>query len=331
MFESALTTFTQQRVMILGDVILDEYIFGDVKRISPEAPIPVVDVKRREYRAGGASNVATNIASLGGMPLLCGVVGDDVIAAQLRAVLDQAVMSGECNLVTSDDRPTTLKSRVIAQSQQMLRLDAENRRPIGADVEEAVLAWVRAQIASAHACVLSDYAKGVLTERVCREVIALAAQQGIPVVIDPKGIRYERYAGATVITPNLHEATLAANHPIATSADLETVAAALQGLLGGTSVLITRGEEGMSLFQPHCPPMHIPAKARTVYDVTGAGDTVVSSLALGLAAGLPIEQAIVLANLAASIVVGKLGTAPLTMDELRDVLRAATGLAVSSV
>lgn len=316
MFGDVIASFSQQHVLILGDVILDEYIFGEVKRISPEAPIPVVETRRREYRAGGASNVAVNVASLGGAPLLCGVVGGDTAAVQLGDVLNERLAEGRAHLVPSTDRPTSLKSRVIAHSQQMLRLDTEATRPVPGEVEDAILAWVEAQLATVQACVLSDYAKGVLTDRVCREVIRLATRRDLPVIIDPKGTRYERYAGATIITPNRNEAIVATNRPINAPEDLELAARELLALLDGANLLITRGEEGMSLFRQQQAPVHFPAQARTVFDVTGAGDTVVGTLALAMATGMPLEQAVMLANLAASIVVGKLGTSSVTGEEL---------------
>ena len=318
-----LDAFAGLRVLVLGDIMLDEYIFGDVRRISQEAPIPVVEVRRRTVCAGGASNVALNIASLGGVPLLSGVVGTDTAAGQLVEILAERIPITESRLIPQPDRPTTLKSRVIAHSQQMLRLDTEETRPISPEVEDAVIAWVREQLPSVQACVLSDYAKGVLTDRVCREVIALGARHDVPVVIDPKGIRYQRYAGATVITPNRHEAGVAVNQIVENQADLDEVAESLLVILNGAQLLITRGGEGMSLYRSAQPPVHIPAKARSVYDVTGAGDTVISALALALAAGMPMEEAMSLSNIAASVVVGKLGAVPVTTAELMDALHEA--------
>lgn len=307
--------FAGQRILVIGDLILDEYIFGQVRRISPEAPIPIVETTRRECRAGGACNVAMNVAALGGSPMLCGVLGGDQAADRLRELLETAIPPGDARLIAAPDRPTTLKTRVIAHNQQMLRLDTEDTRAIDANGEDAVLAWAGARMAGAGACILSDYAKGLLTDRLCRELIALGARHGVPVVIDPKGVRYERYAGCALITPNRQEAGLAANREIRTPDDLEAVAAQLLDLLGGAELLVTRGEDGMSLYRRNEPPCHIPANARAVYDVTGAGDTVIGTLALALAAGLPSPDAIVLANLAAGIVVGKLGANPVTKDE----------------
>ncbi|HEY3378393.1 MAG TPA: D-glycero-beta-D-manno-heptose-7-phosphate kinase [Armatimonadota bacterium] len=333
MYSQYLDACAQQRVLIIGDIILDEYIFGEVRRISPEAPIPVVVTRRREYRAGGAGNVALNIAALGGTPLLCGVVGADVPATQLADMLGKQLTPGTAYLITSPDRPTTLKSRILAQNQQMVRLDTEETAPVPASVEEELLAVVRAQLQSVQAVVLSDYAKGVLSDRVCREVITLGAAHGLPVIVDPKGVGYARYAGCTLITPNRYEACVATNQSIHSPADLDAVAAALLALLAGGSLLLTRGEEGMSLYRPQQAPMHIAAKARTVYDVTGAGDTVVANLALALATRLPMEAAVALANYAASIVVGKLGATPVTRDEMRELLaqvRASAGETLSA-
>ena len=308
--------FPGKRVLIVGDVMLDEYIWGEVRRISPEAPVPVVKTQRRTHRPGGAGNVAANIAALKGVPLLCGVVGQDAMASQLVQALAENAVSINDGLIPSPDRPTTVKSRIVAQNQQMLRLDTETQQPISGHVEDAVLAWCKQHIDRAAVCLLSDYAKGVLTGHVCQGIIRLARYHNLPAVVDPKGQDYRKYAEATVVTPNVQEAAIAANYLTNAPFDLGHTAQYLLDQLAGARLLITQGAEGMSLYRHGQPRLHIPAKARNVYDVTGAGDTVVATLALALGAGATLDQAAHLANLAAGIVIGKFGTATVTCDEL---------------
>jgi D-beta-D-heptose 7-phosphate kinase/D-beta-D-heptose 1-phosphate adenosyltransferase len=311
-----LATFLGRGVLVVGDVMLDEYIWGEVRRISPEAPVPVVEVRRRSASPGGAANTAANVAALGGRPVLVSVVGQDHAAARLREVLAQNGTDAH-GLCPDPARATTTKSRVIAHSQQVARLDVEERAPLSPALEDTLLAAVQKHLPRAEACILSDYAKGVVTPRVAREVIRLARQAGRPVVVDPKGADYAKYRGATLVKPNLHEAERSAGVEITGEAGLREAAARLIDLLGGSAVLVTQGAEGMSLFRPGAAPLHVPAVVRNVFDVTGAGDTVAGTLAMGLAAGGALEQAVELANRAASIVVGKVGTATVTCDELR--------------
>jgi D-beta-D-heptose 7-phosphate kinase/D-beta-D-heptose 1-phosphate adenosyltransferase len=311
-----LAAFPGRGVLVVGDVMLDEYIWGEVRRISPEGPVPVVEVRRRSASPGGAANTAANVAALGGRPVLVSVVGQDHAAARLREVLAQNGTDAH-GLCADAARATTTKSRVIAHSQQVARLDVEERAPLSPALEDALLASVAKHLPRAEACILSDYAKGVVTPRVAREVIRLARQAGRPVVVDPKGADYAKYRGATLVKPNLHEAERSAGVEITGEAGLREAAARLIDLLGGSAVLVTRGAEGMSLFRPGAAPLHVPAVVRNVFDVTGAGDTVAGALAMGLAAGGALEQAVELANRAASIVVGKVGTATVTCDELR--------------
>lgn len=309
-----------QRVLIVGDVMLDEYIWGEVSRISPEAPVPVVETQRRSYRAGGAGNVASNVVTLGGAAQLCAVVGNDLFADLLVDTLEAGGVACREGCVRVVDRQTTVKSRVIAHSQQMLRLDTETRMPITVATEAALLRYCAITLPDVDVCVLSDYAKGVLTPRICHAVIALARKSGVPLVVDPKGQGYARYAGATVITPNMHELHVAAGRLPGEQVDFEAAVAVVIAQVGAAALLITRGSEGMSLMRHDLPPIHIPTRARLVYDVTGAGDTVVAALALALAIGAPLDHAAALANEAAGIAVGKVGTATVTGDELRTAL-----------
>ena len=324
MLKEKVALFPAQRVLIVGDVMLDEYIWGDVRRISPEAPVPVVEARRRTYVPGGAANVAINVASLGGRVAeaggagpcggaLGGVVGDDAQEVTLRAILDAQRVETQ-GLLVDIHRPTTTKMRIVAHTQQIVRVDSEAVSPLSTEMEEALLGWAEESVQDATACVLSDYGKGVVSPRVAQSLIRLARQAGKPIIVDPKGTDYSRYIGATVITPNVHEAQRAVN--LDTGADVAEMGRRLLAMLIDSAVLITQGAGGMTLFVNGAPPVNIPAVARNVFDVTGAGDTVVGVLALALAAGSELEIAARLANMAGGIVVGKVGTATFSVDEL---------------
>jgi D-glycero-beta-D-manno-heptose-7-phosphate kinase len=313
--EQLISSFRGKRIVILGDVMLDEYLIGEVRRISPEAPVPVVNVESRIHVPGGAGNVASNVASLGGIPVLIGLVGNDESANHLRSVLKSHGVSCEW-LVTAADRPTITKTRIVSGQQQIVRLDREATTELLQAEEEAVLAAFGANVSDADACLLSDYAKGLLSADLCARVIARARQLAKPVIADPKGANFQKYRDCSVITPNLRETEVASRHTIASDRDLLDAVGQLQASLGDASVLVTRGADGMTLFQSAVEVLHAPALAREVFDVTGAGDTVASTLTLSLAAGTPIEQAVLLSNMAASIAVQKTGTATVTPEEL---------------
>jgi D-glycero-beta-D-manno-heptose-7-phosphate kinase len=318
---SVLEGFPGKRLLVLGDVMLDENLWGEVRRVSPEAPVPVLELQRQTYVPGGAANSAANAVGLGGIALLGGVVGADEPAARLRDCLRELGVD-TAGLIIDHSRPTTTKARVVAHSQQVLRIDREVRTPISRAVERQLLAWVERTIGSVGACVISDYAKGVVSAKLAREVLHLARAAGVPVVVDPKGLDYSRYRGATVITPNLSEAEQAARLPLQGLTDLEAVGRRLRSELPGTAILITRGGEGMTLFTSENEVVHVPAEAQAVFDVTGAGDTASATLALALAAGAPLTLAVRLANRAAGVVVGKVGTSAITLAELRRARRA---------
>jgi D-beta-D-heptose 7-phosphate kinase/D-beta-D-heptose 1-phosphate adenosyltransferase len=256
-----------------------------------------------------------NVASLGGEPVLGGVVGTDHAAGRLRAALEERGTPAG-GLVADAGRSTTTKTRLIAHSQQVARIDDEQRTPLARELEDRLLRWAEQELPRCQACILSDYAKGVVSGRFAEHLIGLARRAGKPIVVDPKGADYAKYRGATVIKPNVQEARQATNRDVEGPAGLQAAAEQLQEMLGGSAVLLTRGPEGMSLFVRGSPPLHIPPLAREVFDVTGAGDTVVSTLALALAAGATLEQAARLANRAAALVVAKVGTAQATLDEL---------------
>jgi D-beta-D-heptose 7-phosphate kinase/D-beta-D-heptose 1-phosphate adenosyltransferase len=316
--------FGGRRVLVAGDLMLDVYLRGEVARISPEAPVPVVRLSRRTEAPGGAGNVLLNLAALGLRVTAAGIVGDDETGRRLRSLLEQAgVATG--SLVTCGDRPTITKTRVIGGHQQMIRIDEETADPVPAAdldrlLEASLGAWVEAD-ERLEAVVLSDYAKGALPEQVCQALIGTARQRGIPVLVDPKGRTFGKYAGATALTPNLHELELAVGQgPLAEPA-LRDAAERLRRALALDFLVVTRGDKGLSLFDEE-GARDFPAVAREVFDVSGAGDTIIATLAAGLVAGLDRDEALKLANLAAGIVVGKVGTTPVQRDELLGALAA---------
>lgn len=302
-------------VAVLGDLMLDRFVWGVVSRISPEAPVPVVEIEREGFHLGGAANVARNLASLGARPLLFGVIGEDEAASQLRGALRERGLSDDA-VISEPGRRTTVKTRIIAHGQQVVRADWESTDDITGEVEVKALETIEALIAESRAVVLSDYAKGVLTTAVIERAIALARAREIPVLVDPKLRRYRLYRGVTLVTPNQAEAARFTGLVVHTDEDVQAAAASILRELHCEGVLITRGEHGMSLFETGRPPVHIPTFAREVFDVTGAGDTVIAAAALALGVGSSLAQAAELANRAAGIVVGKLGTAVVEPEEL---------------
>ena len=306
------------RVLVVGDLMLDEYLRGEVSRISPEAPVPVLEVRTTETRLGGAANTAANIQALGGTAFLVGVVGRDETAITLGEQLSAMRITSTC--VPDPGRPTSKKTRLVAQQQQIVRVDQEKRHPIAGAVLDAVKHAIDLRMKDAHAVVVSDYAKGVITPEIARHAITRARAAGLPVIVDPKQRDFTVYAGATMITPNLHELEAAAG--TADDFDVDRSARALLPSLDGAALLVTRSAEGMSLFQVGAEPIHVPAVAKEVFDVTGAGDTVVATLALALAAKLSFPQAIELASVAAAVSVSKRGTSTVNPAELLAALDA---------
>lgn len=315
-FHALVRKFDSLRILVVGDLMLDEYVWGDVQRVSPEAPVPVVEIRKRTYVPGGAANTAANVVGLGGTALVAGVVGDDDSARTLRDVLQESGVITD-GFVTDAQRPTTTKSRVIAHNQQIVRMDSEVRAELPKPLYHEMLITIEKQIASCDACILSDYNKGVLTEALAQSVIDFASRAGIPVIVDPKGTDYGLYRGATVIKPNLLEVEQATRLPVTTNDEVVKAGNHLMGIAKDSCILMTRGADGMSIFQPNQDVVHIPTMARTVFDVTGAGDTVVSTLAMAMAAGATLLEGAHLANRAASIAVGKMGTAAVPLHELK--------------
>lgn len=311
--------FSRVRVLCVGDVMLDRFVHGAVDRVSPESPVPVLRVTGTQDIVGGAANVGRNVAALDGQCTLVGVVGADAAGARIASLLqDDARL--QHRLVTDAARCTTEKTRFVAQGQHLLRADHEILQPVAATIEAAVIDAVRRELPAHDVLVLSDYAKGVLTDTVIATVVALAKAQGKPVVVDPKSADLARYQGATIITPNRKETLAATGIDPVEDADAEQAALAALRLAGAESILVTRAERGMSLLERNGSALHIPAQARDVFDVVGAGDTVVATLALALGGGFTAADAAALANTAAGIVVSKPGTATLTQSELMEAL-----------
>ena len=307
--------FSKARVLVVGDLILDEFIWGDVSRISPEAPVPVVWVQRESFMPGGASNVASNVRSLGGKVSLIGIVGDDANGRRLVGELSRKGIDVS-GVVTDRRRPTTLKTRVIAHHQQVVRTDREDPSAVGGAVLKKIVEAVRERIDETDALIIEDYGKGVITAGLLSDIMGLARRRKTIVTVDPKEEHFTYYRGVTAITPNHHEASRAVGFAIEDGAALGRAGRALLKRLKCESVLITRGEQGMSLFERSGRVTHIPTVAQEVFDVSGAGDTVISAFTLALAAGAGKVDAAVLSNVAAGIVVGKVGIAVVTPDEL---------------
>jgi D-beta-D-heptose 7-phosphate kinase / D-beta-D-heptose 1-phosphate adenosyltransferase len=327
-FDEALKLIPGHTVLCVGDLMLDDFVYGEVSRISPEAPAPVLAVARTEVAVGAAGNVARNIVALGARCIFVGVVGDDEAGRTLIAKL-RGEPAIESHVVVEPLRPTTRKVRFVSEqhSTHLLRADWELARPIDGATEQTVLDRALAALPRAASVVLSDYAKGVLTQRILREVIDGARRLGKPVIVDPKGNDFSIYRGATLITPNRHELAEVARHPVASEAEIAAAAADVNRLVECTAVLVTRSEAGMSLVPARGEPIHIAAYPVKVRDVSGAGDTVAAALAAMLAVETDLELAMRTANAAAAVVVGKRGTATASVAELRSRILPAASLA----
>ena len=308
--------FAGRRLLVLGDVMLDHYLWGRCERISPEAPVPVVDIQRESSSLGGAGNVAANLAALGADSVLVGVIGDDDHArTMLDAFADRGVDTRA--LVRDPGRPTTFKTRIIAQGQQVVRADWESRAEVGGDTLREVCAVLEREIPRCEALVISDYGKGVVTRAVLEAAMGLARARRVPVAVDPKESHLDSYRGVSIVTPNQAEAGYVMGRRIVDEASLMEVGWGLQKRLEAECALITRGADGMSLFEKGGRYTHLPTVARDVFDVTGAGDTVVSVVALALAAGAAYPEACHLANHAAGVVIREVGTASCSPAQLK--------------
>ncbi len=303
------------KALVIGDLMLDEYIWGKTERISPEAPVPVVDVSHREMRLGGAGNVINNLLSLGCQVKVATVIGDDEDGRMILDHLNRSEIEVG-GVIRVAGRRTTHKTRILANNQQMLRIDHESREEIDDALAQQVIEFVRPQLPNVQVMLLSDYQKGVLTDRLTKSLIALCNSAGVPVLVDPKGKDYRKYRGATLLTPNRKETAEVTGIPICSSDDVSRAGLQLMNDLALDALVLTRSEEGMSLFMAGKDELLLPIVVREVFDVSGAGDTVLATIGIGLAGGLDLTDAAHLANHAAGVVVGKVGTATVTPDEI---------------
>ncbi len=315
-----LSRFHRARLLVVGDLMLDHYIWGKVSRISPEAPVPVVNVTSESLLLGGAANVANNVLSLGGQVELCGVIGPDDAGRKFLHALGRVGLGAD-GIVVEKGRQTTKKTRIIAHSQQVVRFDREQREKISKESQQRLSDLIQDRIKSVDGIIVSDYAKGVITPNLMQGLMTLTRRNGISVIVDPKVQHFDLYEGVTAVTPNHLEAAQASGIETDGGDGLITAGKMLLKRLGSEAVLITRGEHGMSLFERRGTVTHIPTMAKAVFDITGAGDTVISTLGLALAAGARMKEAAVLSNLAAGIVVGIVGTATVNQETLETALK----------
>ena len=318
--ESILERFQQARILIVGDLILDQYIWGEVNRISPEAPIPVVEVTRESYSLGGAANVANNVRALGARAEVCGVVGDDGNGRMMMASLGERGI-GTRAVITDPSRRTTLKTRVVAHKQQVVRVDREDARPVEIRLVEQMQARIQDLVPALDAVIIEDYGKGVIQPDLLQTIVPLAREAGMVVTVDPKKDHFAHYRGVSAITPNRAEAQDASGIRITDTASLYAAGRKLLDKVACRSVLIKLGDRGVCLFESDKPPLELPARAQEVYDVSGAGDTVIAVFTTALVAGATPGQAAALSNVAGGLVVEKLGTATVSREELRRRLR----------
>jgi D-beta-D-heptose 7-phosphate kinase/D-beta-D-heptose 1-phosphate adenosyltransferase len=312
---AAVSRFRKKKILVLGDVMLDRFLWGTVSRISPEAPVPVVEIQKETICLGGAANVAANIKGLGGEPFPLAVVGNDAEGEQLRAEF-RSIGAATGGIFVDKGRMTSVKTRIIAHHQQVCRTDREDRTPLAPELQRKIVDWFRAHMEAVDAVVVSDYAKGLISTSLLKKILPMARSAQKVVCVDPKLRNLAAYRPATVITPNLAEAERAAGMSISDEKSLVRAGKKIMQQTGIDHLLVTRGEHGMALFEADSKVTQIPTLAREVFDVTGAGDTVISTLALGLVSGLSVLEAAILSNIAAGIVVGKLGTASVTPNEL---------------
>ena len=322
--ERYLRRFSRGHVVIIGDLMLDHYIWGAVSRISPEAPVPVVHVERESRQLGGAANVYSNVLSLGGQARICGVIGSDDTGQLLLEALQPSGKKHR-GLLVDPTRPTTKKTRIIAHGQQIVRYDLERRHDVSTSLSNRILKYVETQLSAISCIVVSDYCKGVVTPSLMARLGELARARRVPILVDPKVEHFSCYAGVTIITPNHLEAQQASGRSASDHDSIHEIGHQLRHKLGCEAVLVTRGEQGISLCESTGESWHIPAMARQVYDVTGAGDTLVGTLALALSVGASIRESAMLANHAAGMAVGLIGTAAITRTQLKEALRHAAG------
>jgi len=318
--ESLSNAFSKARIAVIGDLMLDRYIFGTVSRFSPEAPVPILDIHRDELRLGGAANVANNIHTLSATALLIGVVGDDSKGIRVRKMLEDIGLSNE-GIITDPDRPTTIKTRVIAASQQMLRVDHEMKHYLSSESEEKVFSFLESHCDNLDGIIFEDYNKGVLSPKLIRRITALAQSKGIPIFVDPKHDNFFEYKKATIFKPNRKEMEDALGIRFDKDEKLHAAGFKLLEMLDAENILLTLSDKGMLLFERGGKePFSIPTRAQQVADVSGAGDTVIATLAVAKACGATVREAAMMANRAAGIVIEELGIVPIYKEKLFDAL-----------
>lgn len=308
--------FSEARVLVIGDIIMDEYVWGNVSRISPEAPVPVVEVKRETKMLGGAANVIHNIATLGATPILCGVIGKDRTGREILDEIARMDLTSD-GIITEEARPTSIKTRVVAHDQQVVRFDRESRADIRPESIQRILKFIKKNLDSIDAIVVSDYGKGVVSAPLMKGLRQFVQDDSVVIAVDPKTGNFEYYYGVNVITPNHHEAAIFCRFEVFDQETLIRAGNHMLRELNCRSVLITQGKEGMTLFENGGDITHIPTLAKKVYDVTGAGDTVIGTFSLGLATGLDLRSAAIISNFAAGIVVGEVGTSAVSAEDLK--------------
>ena len=309
------------KVVVVGDILMDEYVWGDVSRISPEAPVPVVEIKQETKMLGGAANVVNNIASLGGTPILCGVIGDDQTGREIVDTMQQEGLRTD-GIIRESGRPTSIKTRVVAHNQQVVRFDREVRKRLEDESINRILDFVRQIEGGYEAIIVTDYGKGVISAELMEGLRKFLSDSRTLIAVDPKTGNFEFYQGVDVITPNHHEAAAFCRMEIVDEVSLVQAGRHMLNELNCRSVLITQGKDGMTLFERNGEISHIPTVARKVFDVTGAGDTVISALCLGLASGMDLKSAAIIANVAAGIVVGEVGTSTVGVEDLKKAINS---------
>jgi D-beta-D-heptose 7-phosphate kinase/D-beta-D-heptose 1-phosphate adenosyltransferase len=318
---NGINRFKNARILVIGDIMLDHFIWGKVSRISPEAPVPVVGVERETTMLGGAANVVYNIVSAGGKALLCGCVGDDAPGREVVLKLKELGVDVG-GVVVEHERPTTVKTRIIAHAQQVVRFDRESNNPLRPETTARVLEFVNEKKEYLSGVIVSDYGKGVISRQLMEGLRTAISGSHFPVTVDPSVKNFSLYQDVTIITPNHNQASEIAGLELRDQEDIQEIARVLMGNGSCPSLLITRGADGMSLFEEEGRVTHINAMARKVYDVTGAGDTVIAILTLGMTSGLDLRSAAYLSNLAAGLVVGEVGTSTVKVDDLRKLVDA---------
>lgn len=323
-FNSLLSDIAGKKIAIVGDLMVDRYFWGSVSRISPEAPVPVVDIDREFLQLGGASNVGNNIKSLGGEPYLIGVIGSDNTGSQLLELLKESRFYSD-GIVVDESRPTTIKTRIIADNQHIVRTDRESRVEISRAVENKVLGVIKEILSGCEGVIIEDYNKGLLKRSVIHKTIEFARQNKIPVAVDPKFNNFFEYKNATVFKPNQREVEQKLGMRITNDELLSEAGKKLIQRLGCENVLITRGERGMALFKKNGRNINVPTRAREVHDVSGAGDTVIATLTAVLVAGGDVEEAATIANYAAGVVCSEVGAVPVDLKELKKAFKKNNG------